>query len=225
VPKLCLTSHWSRRPTQQAFFGFFGIIAGGPPLTGSVSRTEEGETMSTPQVFLSHAGEDADLALRLASRIRDDLSAAGCTARVFNTSSPEDRFRDFVDVVAAGERWDPAPWEEDLREYLKGEIDRSVAYLLLVTPTSLSKSSRWIQFEIDTACDAQSRADTLFIPCVAEGAHLSALPPQASRFQGIDLSDAQGWSASSRAHSLLIGILADRIHRRHSGDSEGPDAG
>jgi hypothetical protein len=31
-----LTSHWSGRPTQQAFVGFFGIIAGGPPLTGGV---------------------------------------------------------------------------------------------------------------------------------------------------------------------------------------------
>jgi hypothetical protein len=169
------------------------------------------DATDAPQVFLSHAGEDADLALRLASRIREDLRAAGCPVHVFNTSSPEDRFHDFVDVVAAGERWDPAPWEEDLREYLKAEIDRSVAYLLLVTPSSLRKSSRWIQFEIDTACDAQSRGDALFIPCVADGAHLSALPPQASHFQGIDLSDSRGWSESSRAHSMLIRILAERI--------------
>ena len=31
------TSHWSGRPTPQAFCGFFGIVACGPPLTGGVS--------------------------------------------------------------------------------------------------------------------------------------------------------------------------------------------
>jgi hypothetical protein len=30
------TSHWSGRPTPQAFVGFFSIIVGGPPLTGGV---------------------------------------------------------------------------------------------------------------------------------------------------------------------------------------------
>jgi hypothetical protein len=31
-----LSSHWSGRPTQQAFCGFFGIVVGGPPLTAGV---------------------------------------------------------------------------------------------------------------------------------------------------------------------------------------------
>jgi hypothetical protein len=36
------TSHWSGRPTPQAFVGFFGIVAGGPPLTGGVRLQKAG---------------------------------------------------------------------------------------------------------------------------------------------------------------------------------------
>jgi len=50
VPGPHLTWRWSGRPTSQAFFGFFGIVAGGPPLTFGVDMTSD--VKSKPPMFL-----------------------------------------------------------------------------------------------------------------------------------------------------------------------------
>ena len=153
--------------------------------------------MNTPQIFLSHAGEDADLAKRIVARLERDVLTNYGPVRLFNTSAPENRFRDFEDYVAAGEEFRPEEWEEELRAYLKQHIHSSAAYVLLVTPQSLSKRSKWIEFEIDTAYDEQQDGRIGFVPCAANGASLADLPAKAEAFQGVNLSEAQGFQRST----------------------------
>jgi hypothetical protein len=177
------------------------------------------------QVFLSHAGEDGKLAVELAARLKDALNASRMSVRVFNTSASEDRFRDFEDIVAAGEEFRPLEWEAELRDYLRQELRRSAVYILLVTPGSLRKSSKWIQFEIDTAFEEQARGRIAFIPCTAKGARLKDLPDKASVFQGIDLSKEQGWHAAARGEEQLLHSIATIIARDEDGDDHGQQAG
>ncbi len=181
--------------------------------------------MSTPQVFLSHAGEDAKLAIEIAAGLKEALSAGGVSVRVFNTSAPEDRFRDFADIVAAGQEFKPLEWEGELRDYLQQQIRSSAAYILLVTPKSLHRSSKWIQFEIDTAYEEQARGKIAFMPCTAEGARLKDLPDKASVFQGIDLSKEQGWHAFARGQEQLLRSVAKCVALAADGSNSTESAG
>lgn len=152
------------------------------------------------QIFLSHAGEDSTFSRQLALEIGETLAKSGSKVNVFNTSDPEHRFRDFLDIVSAGERWDSSEWEEELRGYLRSNIQDSAAYLLLVTPISLQKNSQWIQFEIDTAADIFRTQGIHFIPCACGDHCLRLLPEKARIFQGIDISNQNGIS-------MLCGVL------------------
>jgi predicted RNase H-like HicB family nuclease len=93
------TSHWSGRPTQQAFCGFFGIIAGGPPLTGGVrakiiedvqpekgsvmrykvvlQKSEEGYSVSCPGLpgCWSQGATEAEALENIQDAIREYLAA------------------------------------------------------------------------------------------------------------------------------------------------------
>lgn len=163
--------------------------------------------MNTPQIFLSHAGEDADLALRIAARLERDVLTNYGPARIFNTSAPENRFRDLEDFLPAGEEFRPDEWEAELRAYLKHHIHSSAAYVLLVTPQSLRKRSKWIQFEIDTAYDEQQGGRIGFIPCAAGGARLADLPSKAAAFQGVNISEQQGFREIDRNYDQLLGAV------------------
>lgn len=164
-----------------------------------------------PIVFLSHAGEDADLALSLAADVQRDLASAGSPVRVFNTSSSHDRFCELHEFLSAGEAWDATPWETKLREYLEAAIIGSSVYLLLATPASVEKNSQWIKFEIDTACEVWERRGLLFIPCAADGLALHSLPPRANRFQGVCLPRFAERTESHRSYSKLIDIIGRHI--------------
>jgi hypothetical protein len=145
------------------------------------------------QIFLIYSGHDADRATQFAATLEQELARLGHDVQVFNTSEPEHRYKDLQDLLHVGEDWRlrVQRYEEDLRSYLRKNLEESAAFLVLVTPKSLAAASRVIEFEINTARAAakeQSRAS--FFPCVAGGATLRDLPEGAEDFQGIEL-DAQ----------------------------------
>jgi hypothetical protein len=146
------------------------------------------------QLFLSHAGEDADFALRLARQLETEwlLQAPRSYVDVFCTSKHEHRYRDLRKTMPLGAnfREEGERWEKELRQYLHQNLLTSTAYLLLVTKQSNRKSSAWIAFEIDVASEHAKQTQTFFFPCVAEGATLGDLPSKANEFQGIDLASA-----------------------------------
>ena len=167
-----------------------------------------------PVVFLSHAGEDADVASRLAWDLREDLDAVGIEIEVFNTSESADRFKDFGDIVAGGGTFDAEEWERELRGYLRENIAKSAVYLLLVTPTSLEKNSKWIEFEINTAYEQRTQNQIGFIPCTTKGASLGELPPKASIFTGVDIPIGYEWYQSSAAYNRLLEGVARFVSER-----------
>ena len=172
-----------------------------------------------PTIFLSHAGEDADTASRLAFDLRKDLAAGGIETRVFSTSESRDRFEDFIDIVAAGRTFDADEWERELREYLLENMARSAVYILLVTPASMHKNSKWIEFEINTAYDQQQRKQIGFIPCTAKGASLGELPPKASIFNGLDIPIGQEWYQSGAAYRRLLQAIVHFVSGRSDSDN------
>ena len=157
------------------------------------------------QIFLSHAGQDAEFARRLAARIECEWTRRQTAheAHVFCTSEPQYRFKDLKQVLRPGSFWrrQVSEWEEELRQYLRQNLIGSAAYVLLVTKQSLEKHSTWIAFEIDVASEqTKERQQSFFYPCVAEGATFGELPEKAIRFQAIDLgSDTELDSAEGLA--------------------------
>ena len=178
-----------------------------PPVRGG-GKGSSGTAPPRIKVFLSHSGRDAQRATRLAAALKEELRPySGCEqVDVFNTSEPEHRFGGLEARIAAGDAWLPAweTYEEELRAYLSRHLLDSSAYVLLVTPESLSLASRWVEFEIEAA-HARALEGHVFIPCVQGGATLAALPRGAKEFQGIALdghenSDpAEGVRALARA--------------------------
>jgi hypothetical protein len=160
--------------------------------------------MAAHQVFLSHAGEDHALSISLADQLRTHCADLGHAVDVFNTSEPEYRFRELEERIRVGEPGDEAivKWEEDLRDYLRTNIESSRAYVLLVTPKSLAKNSRWISFEMQVAREIAVRLQAArefagrltlyFFPCTV-GASLHELPGEAIYFQGVELDKPNGF--------------------------------
>jgi hypothetical protein len=145
------------------------------------------------QMFLSHSGHDADRATQFAATLEKELARLGYDVQIFNTSEPEHRYQSLQELLNVGEDWRlrAQEYEQDLRSYLRRNLEESAAFLMLVTPNSLAAASGVIEFEIATAraaAKAQSRA--FFFPCVAAGATLRDLPDGAEEFEGVEL-DAQ----------------------------------
>jgi hypothetical protein len=149
--------------------------------------------MSTEQLklFLSHSGLDSSLSLELQSDLERAFQIRGFSPRIFNTSTPEDRFEDLRSILTAGATWrqEYEKYKKRLEKYLEENLRTSDGYLLLVTPQSLKARSEWIQFEIDLArSKAMRERQSFFFPCVAAGAKLTELPREADEFQGLDVS-------------------------------------
>lgn len=152
-------------------------------------------TPNKRQVFLSHSGLDAQWATKLAAALEQRLTELGHDIEVFNTSEPEHRYKDLQKMLAAGEDWraQAEQYEEELRVYLSQNLERSSAFILLVTFNSLMAESNVIQFEINTARSAAMRTQKLFFfPCVSGGVSLRDLPLGAMEFQGIELDSKEG---------------------------------
>jgi len=171
------------------------------PLAPAAERRYVGRAMvamrlsSTPQIFLSHSGRDASRAIGLAAQLEAELTKLGHVAHVFNTSEPEYRYGELREVLTLGEDWRSRAeqYDRELREYLRENLTKSVAFLTLVTPESLSAASKLIEFEIETArAVALQNGAAFFFPCVAGGAHLSQLPGGAIEFQGVALDEEGG---------------------------------
>jgi hypothetical protein len=142
------------------------------------------------QIFLSHAGEDADLALRFAAQIKDTLlKYRRSDIEVFCTSTPAHRFKDLKEGRWMGllSRAEVLRWEEELRQYLRQNILHSVVYVLLVTKQSLAKNSRWIAFEIEVGIEQNEAGNGIFIPCLAEEVSSGELPEEVRRRQALQL--------------------------------------
>jgi hypothetical protein len=142
------------------------------------------------KIFLSHSGLDSDRSLTLQTELEGRFKMLGYRVKIFNTSTVEDRFKELESVLTTGGGWreQTEQYETELRHYIEQNLVDSVAYLLLVTPASLSANSRWIRFEIDTArSKVTSGKRPFFFPCVADGAALAELPEGAREFQGIEL--------------------------------------
>jgi len=159
-----------------------------------------------PVVFLSHSGLDHKLANDLAQRLELGLNVRGLSVRVFNTSEPENRFKDIREVIEVGANFavETEKYEAELRAYLKGNLLSSAAYVLLVTKQSLRKNSGWIEFEMELARAPAKKKCQFFFPCAADGATLSQLPRVASYFQGIQLDAHDGFRKLSGAVELVI---------------------
>jgi hypothetical protein len=168
-------------------------------------------------VFLSHAGEDGDKASHLAGWINDHVGSKTRKLSVFNTSEPQNRFRESWDRLSPGAEWSVIGkrMDEDLRTYLRDNMVASRVYLLLVTPHSVTKHSEWIKFEIETAKGLTSDdLDSLaFIPCVTDGVSLSFPLDGSELFQRFDISSESGLF---KLRDLLVELLP---HTR----SEQPD--
>jgi hypothetical protein len=142
-------------------------------------------------VFLSHAGEDHQEADRLVAWINQQVRGTPGELRVFNTSSPENRFHEFQADVG-GRTHEYALYRDELKSYIADNMIASRVYLLLATPWSIAKRSEWITFEIETALHLRERGGLIFVPCVANGARVRDLPENAFAFVGADLSFAGG---------------------------------
>ena len=150
----------------------------------------------TSRLFLSHSGLDAALAAQVQQEIEAVFADRALGMKVFNTSTPHDRFKTLESWLAPGTPWarEVVAYEEELKRYLRQSLDESAAYLLLVTRASLAADSKWIRFEIDAARSiALGGRTSFFFPCVADGVTLSELPDDAKEFQGLRLGDP-GWS-------------------------------
>lgn len=167
-----------------------------------------------PQVFLSHSGLDAARATKLAAELEYLLKVLGHDAEVFNTSEPEHRFKELTEPFATSQ------YEEELRRYIARNLTSSSAYVLLVTPNSLSARSKWVEYEMESAqseyelkCVRSAEANLeegvfYFFPCITGGAGFHSLPKLASRFQAIDLDEAYGVEKLAEA----IGrVLSQRV--------------
>jgi len=124
------------------------------------------------RVFLSHAGEDHEIAKWFADRLRQHLSQAKLTTEVFNTSEPEYRlFKATEELFFATPQTGTdylAKRAVEVQEYLEKNLGQAVVYLLLVTRRSLRKQSAWIAFEMVCA----SKRAIAFVPCLCEGVTL-----------------------------------------------------
>ena len=146
----------------------------------------------TSRLFLSHSGLDAALAAQVQQAIEAVFADRALGLKVFNTSTPHDRFKTLESCLASGTPWarEAVAYEEELKRYLRLSLAESAAYLLLVTRASLAADSKWIRFEIDAARSiALGGRTSFFFPCVADGVTLARLPDGAAEFQGLRLCD------------------------------------
>lgn len=132
-------------------------------LAGPVVLDREHEEHATaPQVFLSHAGEDAAAVKELAQRMRQ----AGI-----------DVWLD-VDELQPGDEW--------MRE-LEVALDGSEAFAVYIGRTGIM---RWIGREVRVALDRNTQDPRFrFIPILGPGADPKALPRFVAQHQWVDLRD------------------------------------
>ncbi len=134
------------------------------------------------KIFLSHAGEDHDFALRLAAQIEEHWhrQVPNSAAEVFCTSKNEYRFKELKQVLRPEANWreETERWEEELRQFLRQNLVGSAAYLLLVTKQSIKKNSAWVQFEIDIASERAKEMRGFFFLAWRRGPHLGTFQPR-----------------------------------------------
>lgn len=133
------------------------------------------------KLFLSHAHDEAELALKFADWLEATFSGS---VEVVCTSRPSQRI-DRGKMVTTG-----------IVKYLRD----SKAALSLLTPQSVS--GPWLYYEMGAA----HALGLLFIPCLARGSHFSDLPPQAWEYQGAELYSAENLAKLVRdlAHTLEL---------------------
>jgi hypothetical protein len=170
-------------------------------------------TSKKRQVFLSHSGRDAHRALELAAKLEKQLAELGYPVEVFNTSEPEHRYKALHELLTAGEDWRSRAeqYEEELRRYLRQNLQESSAFVALVTPQSVRAASKVIEFEIEAARSAAVKNQrAFFFPCVADGARVQDLPPGAREFQGVDLNGEGGLTRLAEAVCRALSEDLDR---------------
>ncbi len=165
-------------------------------LTETVGQSEMRKKAATLRrepwdVFLSHAGEDHELASRTATGVKSAFARRGRELNVLNTSTSSDRF---YELQQAYREPSIERFEQELREYLESSMTRSRAYVLLVTRQSLGKNSKWIAFEIATARQIAAGRPNFFISCVS-GVKLTEIPAAAADFPGVDIASDRGLGA------------------------------
>jgi len=153
-----------------------------------------GAPPSEKQIFLSHSGLDRDLALDVAARLTQRLAECGYQVRVFNTSAPEHRYQELQEMLSAGEAWASRAkqYEDELRDYLRAQLEQSLAFVSLITRRSHSAGSDYITFEMDTAHtlarDGAHAGAGFFFPLLAGDADYQDLgDTKAETFQAVKL--------------------------------------
>ncbi|WP_297323807.1 TIR domain-containing protein [Nitrosomonas sp.] len=137
------------------------------------------------KLFLSHAHDEADLALSFANWLERAFSSP---VEVICTSRPDHRVEAMV--------------TEGIVKHLRD----SKAVLSLLTPESIR--GPWMYYEMGAA----HALELGFFPCLARGLRFSDSPPQAREYQGVELYSADSVAKLVRALAdrLQLG-LADTI--------------
>jgi hypothetical protein len=138
------------------------------------------QTEMATTVFLSHAHDEAELAVKFADWLeRTFLSSV----EVVCTSRPSHRIE--PGMVTTG---------------IVKHLQDSKAVLSLLTPQSIR--GPWLYYEMGAA----HALGLLFIPCLARGSRFPGLPPQAWEYQGAELYSADNIAKLVRdvAHALVL---------------------
>ena len=132
------------------------------------------------RLFLSHAHDEADLALRFAEWLEKAFSQP---VEVICTSRPDHRIES--GMITKG---------------IVKHLRDSKAVLSLLTPESIR--GFWLYYEMGAA----HALELPFIPCLVHGLHFSDLPPQAWEYQGAELDSAESLHGLVRSLALLLGV-------------------
>jgi hypothetical protein len=133
------------------------------------------------KLFLSHAHDEADVALKFSDWLESTFSRS---VEVICTSRPSHR-------IGAG---------QGVTTGIVRHLRDSKVVLSLLTPRSIE--GPWLYYEMGAA----HALGLVFIPCVACGLILSVLPPQAFEFQGADLQNADDVAKLVRNLANILGL-------------------
>ena len=166
--------------------------------TDQYNQLLDGDYLVTTKLFLSHAHDEAELALSFAHWLEGAFSNP---VEVICTSRPDHRIK--RTMVTTG---------------IVKHLRNSKAALSLLTPGSIR--GPWLYYEMGAA----HALDLLLVPCLARGLRFSDLPPQAWEYQGAELCSADNLAKLVRDLAQVLGLEpADAVDVETMADARSAD--
>ena len=174
------------------------------------------------QVFLSHSGHDADIAIQIAKLIEVDLAKRGHTVEVFCTSEPEHRFKKFDDLFKNNgsskkrlkrsvNKLEYLIWGKSLlKKYLRENINESLAFVSLSSTRGTDSLSEYINFELEVVKKMIPDYLISYFPLFLDKSGEYHLPEELQRICGliIDIENPQNpWLP--QLTDAISGIIVD----------------